>query len=591
MNNFQKNRYRNTRLSFLAGTFLFIITIATFFPTINHEFINYDDQQYVTENSMVIKGVTYEGFLWAFDNIDAGSWYPLTWLSHMLDCQIYGLFPGGHHFSSVLLHSINALLLFFLLKKMTGTSMPSFLVAAIFAVHPFHVEPVAWVSSRKDVLSTFFWLLTMISYTYYTLYGGVKRYLLVLFFFILGLMSKPMLITLPFILLTMDYWPLSRLTLEKLNNDGEQPHTYIESLTKFKSYTIGKLIVEKIPFFLISLIIIVITFIAQKKYEAVVSLETLPISSRISNIIVSYGCYIYKSILPVKFSVHYPFHMPLPLWQVAISLFILIVISCIAIRSRRIHPYLIVGWFWFIVTLIPVIGFIQIGSQTMADRYSYVPLVGLSIMFSWVLYNLFGTLNLKKIFPILIIFIIFILNVLTIAQLKHWQNGKSLFEHAVNMDNNNLRAHYNLGYAYAISGRPEDAIQHFNSALKDEKLRHEAYYNLGNAYQSLGLYEKAIFHYKAALANNPDYYSAALNLGSIYYYLHKYNEAIDYYLYVLQINPNHAGAHNNLGAIMIRQNNIEMAIYHFNMAIKIDPDNKMALKNLNKLKKGNLSIE
>ena len=586
MNNFLKAKHHNISNSFLAGIFLFLITITTFLPAVNHKFVNYDDQMYITENTMVIKGLTHEGILWAFSNIDAGSWYPLTWLSHMLDCQIYGLNPGGHHFTSILIHSINALLLFILLMKMTGASMPSFLVAAIFALHPLHVEPVAWASSRKDVLSTFFWILTMLSYTYYVRYGGIRRYLLVLLCFLLGLMSKPMLITLPFVLLLMDYWPLSRLTAGE-SNYGELTHTYLESPIVFKRSIISKLIVEKIPLFIMSFIVSVITFIAQKDYDAIAPLNAVPISSRISNIIVSYACYIYKSILPIKLSVHYPFYLQLPLWQVVISIFVLLVISYISLRFYRTHPYLIVGWLWFIGTLVPVIGFIQIGSQAIADRYSYVSQTGLSIMFSWAIFNLLETMHIKKIFPILIIFFISILDILTMNQLKYWQNGISLFQHAVNLDNNNLRAHNNLGCALANSGRPKDAIYHFNYALKDDRFKNEAHYNLGNAYRALGMYEKAIFHYKAALSIDPDYFKAALNLGAVYYHLHKYNEAIKYYQDVLRIDADNAGAHNNIGAIMAQQNNIEGAIYHFNMALKIDPHNKKAFKNLNKIKKEN----
>ena len=575
------NSYLRFSPSFLAGVFLFLITFAVFSPIIHHDFIRYDDHIYIIENDMVVKGLTHEGFIWAFTNISAGSWYPLTWLSHMLDCQLFGLNPGGHHFTSLLLHSINALMLFYLFKRMTGAFLPSLLVAAIFAFHPLHVEPVAWASSKKDILSTFFWILTMWSYYYYAKHGGIKRYLVVLTFFLMGLMSKPMLVTLPFVLILMDYWPIYRLDIGQSSNELDSQAIQINPTYHLSTHFL-KLIAEKIPLFILSLAFIFITYTTQKDYGAVIPLDSFSIFSRLANALISYVRYIYKSIMPIGLSVHYPLYASLPLWKIITSLLLLGTISFISIKFYRRYPYLIIGWLWFIITLVPVIGLIQIGDQSMADRYSYIPLIGLAIIFSWGLHHLLENF-LIKIFPILICILIIPLFILTTIQLSYWQNGITLFRHAVELDNNNLRAHNNLGFALAIVGEAQEAIPHFYRALDNKKIEYEAHFNLGNAFQTLKQYDKAIIHYRAALAIDPDYLKASLNLGSVYYYLHEYNKALNCFSNVLRINPKHTSAHNNIGVIMAQKNRINEATYHFKEAIKIDPDNIMAIKNLKKI--------
>ncbi len=575
------NPYLRFSPSFLAGVFLFLITFAVFSPIIYHDFIKYDDHIYITENDMVIKGLTLEGFGWAFTNISAGSWYPLTWLSHMLDCQVFGLNPGGHHFTSLLLHSINTVMFFYLFKRMTGAFLPSLLLAAVFAFHPLHVEPVAWASSRKDVLSTFFWILTMWSYIYYTKQGGIKRYLLVLLTFSMGLMAKPMLVTLPFVLILMDYWPICRLDIGQSSNKLDSQAIEINPTYHFSTHFL-KLIAEKIPLFILSLAFIFITYTTQKDYGAVMPLDSFSILSRLANALVSYISYIHKSIMPIGLSVHYPLYVSLPLWKITTSFLLLVIISFISIKFYRRYPYLIIGWLWFIVTLVPVIGLIQIGDQSMADRYSYIPLIGLAIIFSWGLHHLLEN-SIIKIFPILIFILIIPLIILTDIQLSYWQNGITLFGHAVELDNNNLRAHNNLGFALAIAGREQEAIPHFYMALDNKKILNDVHFNLGNAFQSLKQFDKAILHYKAALAIDHDYLKASLNLGSVYYYLNKYDEALNCFSNVLQINSNHAGAHNNIGVIMAQKNRINEATFHFKEAIKNDPDNIMAIKNLKKI--------
>jgi tetratricopeptide (TPR) repeat protein len=530
---------------------------------------------------MVIRGLTLEGFNWAFTNIFTGSWYPLTWLSHMLDCQLFGLNPRGHHFTGLLLHSINTVMIFYLLKQMTGLSLPSLLVALIFAFHPLHVEPVAWASSRKDLLSTIFWILTIWSYVYYSKKRGFKRYLLVLLLFSMGLMSKPMLVTLPFVLILLDYWPICRIDIgqssDKYSLQAIHTNQTCRPITHF-----FKLIAEKIPLIILSLAFIFLTYIAQKDYGAVVPLNSYSISSRLSNALVSYVSYICKSILPIGLSVHYPLNVSLPLWKVITSFSLLILISLISIRFYRRYPYLIIGWLWFIVTLVPVIGLIQIGNQSMAARYSYIPLIGLAIIFAFGLHHLLQNFRIY-IFSALICILIIPLIMLTTIQLGYWQNGITLFGHAVELDKNNLRAHNNLGFALAIAGRTQESIPHFYRALENKKMEYEAHFNLGNAFQTLKQYDKAILHYRAALAINPEYLKASLNLGSVYYYLHEYDKALNCFSNVLRINAGHAGAHNNIGVIMIQKGRINEAIFHFKEAIKNDPNNIMTIKNLKKI--------
>ncbi|MDB9822132.1 tetratricopeptide repeat protein [Deltaproteobacteria bacterium] len=574
--------YFDTDLSFLAGLLLFFITFALFAPVINHEFIHLDDPFYITQNDMVKKGLTLEGLIWAFTDISAGFWFPLTWLSHMLDCQIFGLNPDGHHFTSLLLHSINSLMLFYLFRRMTGALLPSLLVAAIFAVHPLHVEPVVWASSRKDVLSTFFWILTMWSYTYYVKQGGFKRYLLVLLSFSMGLMAKPMLVTLPFVLILMDYWPLFRLDAGQSSNKPDSQAIQSTSINHSRTHIL-KLITEKIPLFILSLISISITYIAEKNLEAIVSFEIHPLSARLTNAIISYIGYINKTILPVKLSVHYPRPDLLPSLQITNYFFFIILITFLAIKTHRRYPYFLFGWLWFLGTLVPVIGLIQIGSHSMADRYSYIPLIGLSIVFSWGLHHIFIKLRIIKIYPLISCTVILPLIILTNIQLSYWQNGIDLFKHALDVDSGNVFAEYNLGLVLANNGREMDAIAHFYRALGVRGLDHKIFFNLGNSFLSLGQDDLAISHYKYALEIDPDYIEALNNLGLVFYQLGRYDEAAHYFSRVLQINPNHASAHNNLGVIMSLQNRVAGAAFHFKEAIKTDPNNIMAIKNLEKI--------
>ena len=400
---------------------LFIIfsTLSVYWQIQHHDFINFDDNEYITENIHVQQNITLKSVIWAFTEFHSNNWHPVTWLSHMLDVEILGVNPGRHHLVNLLFHIINSLLLFSVLRKMTGNLWKSGFVAALFALHPLHVESVAWASERKDVLSTFFWMLTLIGYIRYVQRKSLQRYLIVVLFFILGLLSKPMLVTLPFVLLLLDYWPFRRIQFE------QQAIPWRDIL---------KLILEKIPLSLLAATSAYITFLAQTEGRVVKSLDQFPIGIRLSNALVSYVTYIFKMIFPTKLAVLYPHPGMYPLWKITGALFILICISFFAVKSARKYPYICIGWFWYTGTMIPVIGLVQVGMQSMADRYTYIPFIGLFIVITWGLSDLMGKFQYRKfcigfasllVFPILLI--------ITWKQIGYWKNSVTLYTHAINV--------------------------------------------------------------------------------------------------------------------------------------------------------------
>jgi len=362
---------------FFPILFLVVATLLVFWPVLNSEFINLDDGVYVTNNPNVQRGLTLENVKWAFTDTSAGFWHPLTWLSHMLDCQLFGLNPGAHHLTNLLFHLANTLLLFWVLKRMTGRPGASTFIAALFALHPLHVESVAWVSERKDVLSTFFWILTMGLYLRYVEQPGIHRYLLVLLSFTLGLMSKAMLVTLPFVLLLLDYWPLGRLLFKQDSKSSLLPDP---GMAHYQRLSPLRLVREKIPLLILSGTWCVLTFFAEKSLGAIGGLGTIPLGTRLANAISSYGLYLERTIWPRNLAVFYPYPDTIPLGQVIMGGFLLVGLSCIVIRYALSRPYLSVGWLWYLGTLVPVIGLVPVGSHVMADRYTYVPLIGLFIM-------------------------------------------------------------------------------------------------------------------------------------------------------------------------------------------------------------------
>jgi Flp pilus assembly protein TadD len=594
---------------------LVLATVVVYWQVANHDFIHHDDTQYVSENPHVQTGFTRQSLVWAFTTTHAANWHPLTWLSHMLDCQLYDLNPMGHHLTNLLLHLANTLLLFIVLKQMTGAIWRSGLVAALFALHPLHVESVAWVAERKDVLSTFFWLATMWTYGRYVAAPGSRRYLCTLFLFALGLMAKPMLVTLPFVLLLLDYWPLRRFQAGPAGSNDQGQVQLPLSLLRTRTPS-SRLIWEKAPLFIFSLASCVVTFLVQQKGGAVETVEAFPFTIRISNALVSYVSYMGKMIWPQSLAVFYPHPgTSLPGWQTVAAGLLLICITIGVIRAGRKRAYLTVGWLWYLGTLVPVIGLVQVGAQALADRYTYVPLIGLFIMISWFIPDLLAAWRHRGIvLGGAAVTVVSALMVCTWMQLQHWKNDLTLFEHAITVTSNNYLAHDSLGNALAEQGKLDQAITHYNAALRikpnslnthnnlgvafleggdiDKALTHyyaalrlksdsaETHNNLGVAFFSMGQLNKAISHYLTAIELDPTFGKAYNNLGNVLFQQGKLDEAIIQYHKALEIKTNYPEAHNNLGAALAQQGKLNEAIIQFEKALWLKPDYAQARKNL-----------
>ncbi len=460
------------RREILVCLFLLLSTLAVYWQIRKYEFVSYDDTFYVTNNSFVRSGLSSESLIWALTTGHASNWHPVTWLSHILDVELYGMNPGSHHLTNLLFHIANTLLLFFVLKQMTGVLWQSSFVAALFALHPLHVESVAWVSERKDVLSTFFWMLTILSYIRYLKYHTLAGYLLTLLFFILGLMAKPMLVTLPFVLLLLDYWILNNIKKTEYHHQTIKTDSYISHFSLLTSHF--SLLIEKIPFFIFAGASSIITFFVQKNWGAVSSLDACSFHLRASNAFISYISYIGKMFMPYRLAILYPFPDTIPLWKTAGAFLLIISISFIVIRNMRKHPYLIVGWLWYMGTLVPVIGLVQVGIQSMADRYTYIPLIGLFIIIAWgvsefinkiynhslkLLKTPITSIRIKIWLAVLSAGLLSVFMAVTWLQTRYWKDSTVLFEHALSVTTDNKLAHYGLGDVLLSQGRFDEAVQ------------------------------------------------------------------------------------------------------------------------------------
>jgi tetratricopeptide (TPR) repeat protein len=555
------------RRQMLVCLFLIVATLVVFWQVSNHDFLNFDDNTYVTENQRVQAGFTGEGIIWAFTTTHANFWHPLTWLSYMLDCQLFGLEAGLHHLSNLLLHVANSILVFLVFSRMTGALWRSGLVAALFALHPFHVESVAWVSERKDTLSTLFWLLTMASYVWYVKRPGVNRYLTVLLFYVLGLMAKPMLVTLPFVLLLLDYWPLGRFQIELsggLISHLKKPQQRLVSL---------RLVGEKMPLIVIAGALSVLAFLAQQSGGAIGSLDKYPISMRIANALVSYASYIGKMIWPQHLALPYPHPGIVPLWQAAGAGLFLLSASVLVVRWARKHPYLIVGWFWYLGTLVPVSGLVQVGSHAMADRYTYVPLIGLFIMVAWGVSDLVPKWRHRNlVMTISTGFVLSALMVTSWLQVGRWKNSVTLFTHTLKVTSHNVKAHNNLGTALLDQGRLAEAAAHFSEALRINPYNAALRYNLGLALLRQENLQEAVARFSEALRMNPNLMAAHRDLGTALLRQGKPDQAIVHYSEALRIEPDSAPVHHNLGNVLLSQGRFGEAIAHFSEVLRITPD-------------------
>ena len=628
----------NLRRTILVCVLLSAATLATFWPVVRCDFVNLDDSTYVVENPAVQAGFTWKSVAWAFTTDCAANWHPLTWLSHMLDVQLFGLNPGGHHLTSLLLHAANTLLLFFLLKQMTAAPWRSAFVAALFALHPLHVESVAWISERKDVLSTFFLLLALLTYARYVKgsatggqfktrqpksqtgepaaavrsrksgvrdpesgvpssgFGSKGRacrlwYLAALFFFALGLMSKPMLVTLPFLLLLLDYWPLQRLELKTPN-------------LKFK--TLLSLLVEKLPFFALAAVSCLVTFAAQKNIGAVAGLGYFSLSTRVLNALASYALYLRKMIWPADLAVFYP-HSSAGLPELAAeSLVVLAGLSVLAFINFRKRPWLVVGWLWYLGALVPVIGIVQVGLQARADRYTYIPLIGIFIGITWGVADLTMAWPRRKIaLAAAALMVVGACGGLASFQVRQWKNSETLFHHALAATTDNMIAHNQMGIALAAQGKNDEAAIHFAEAVRIQPHYLLALGNLGLSLVRQGKPEEGMGYFRAALAINPRNAKVHFNLGlalaiegkfkeaasefeaacqldpgSVNFRivlaealakLGKTNEAAGYFQEALKLQPNHAQAHWRYGMLLASTGKLKEALDHLRKAVRLQP--------------------
>lgn len=520
---------KNRWLDFGICILLAVITWLVFGQTLRHDFVNVDDVDYVLKNLEVARGLTIEGIIWAFTHFHASNWHPLTWISHMLDCQLYGLNPSGHHLTNVLLHSVTAVLLFLVLQQMTAARWRSAFVAAIFAIHPLRVESVAWVAERKDVLSGLFLVLTIGAYARYARRPSAMGYTLVAVLFALGLMCKPMLVTLPFVLLLLDYWPLDRWGGGENRNIFRLPR---------------RLFLEKLPLFALAAASCLVTLFAQK--GAIQPFTGVSLPFRVFNAFTSYAVYLRQLFWPSDLAALYPF----PAGSVGVggilSLALLAGIS-IAVFAWRRHRYLVTGWLWYLIMLGPVIGIVQVGIQAHADRYSYLPQIGLYLLLTWAVADLcagwrYRRLLLGTLSVVLLAALIFVAR----TQAAYWQNSQSLWTHAIACTSDNAMAHTNLGEAFYEKGMLDEAMAHYRTALQIDSNQTLAHSALGLALLETGRPDESVRHLLRALEINPNFADAHYNLGNTFMETGQANDAIAHFNRAVEINPNDVQALNNM---------------------------------------------
>jgi len=539
---------------------LALVTLAVYWPVLDAGFINYDDQGYVTDNPCVKAGLTWPGVVWAFTTDHTGNWHPLTWLSHMLDCQLFGMKAGGHHLSNVALHIINALLLFLVLGNLTGALWRSAMVAALFALHPLHVESVAWVSERKDVLCMLFWILTVGAYAKYARVPTAASYALVLLLFAFCLMAKPMGVTLPFVLLLLDYWPLKRIAFPLR-------HTLRSVLLH--------LVWEKLPLLALAILSSVVTLIVQHRAGAVAAVSALPIELRLANALASYVLYLKKMLWPTGLAPLYPYSVSAPIELMAVAVLVLAGFSLLAFKCSRQRPYLVVGWLWYLGTLVPVIGLVQVGNQSMADRYTYIPLTGLFICVVWGAADL--TANWRCRTPILAAAAALTLIpycVLTTAQAWQWKDSETLFRHTLAVTADNAIAHYNLGCVLVTQGKINEAADHFAEVVRILPTFADARSDLGQALVRQGKIEDAIASFHQALRYNPNFRQAHFGLASVLTEQGKFEEADEHWMAVLQLTAtNQWVVYDQHGLLLAKQGKAEAALVQFSKAVEINSKN------------------
>jgi tetratricopeptide (TPR) repeat protein len=562
-------------IGLVAGTF------AAYEPVRKNGFVNYDDDTYITKNSGVSGGITRDSVILAFKQYHFYMWHPLTTLSHMLDCQLFGLNPLGHHLISLLFHIANAMLLFWILINLTGAIWASAFVAAVFALHPVQVDAVVWAAERKTVLSGFFWFLTIAAYIRYTKKPGTGRYILLFFIYGLCIMTKPVVVTLPFVLLLLDYWPLGRVQYKQdttiANSNMSTPKERVGQKT-----SAGWLVIEKIPLFVLSGILSVMTVVAQQSGGVLAATGKISLDYRIANAFISYIKYIGKMIWPSRLAVYYPYdYANLTNTIIAACALVFILITVFSIYVCRRRRYVVVGWLWYVGTLVPVIGLIQAGSQSMANRYMYVPMLGLLIMIAWGIKDLtINRRNIRAVAGILTVVAIISMIILTRIQTGYWKNNFTLFEHTLKVTKNNGIAENNYGCAFLDARQFDEAVLHFNNALRINPANSEARNNLGKALVKLKRPVEAAACFTEILRRNGDsaeiHYRLAVALGM----QEKYDEAIKHLTKVLDLEPDYPDAQNKMGFAMLATGKPKEAVGYFNKALRISKDQSDVYVNL-----------
>ena len=603
-----------TRNVTLVCAGLFLLVVWTFWPSVSNDFVNLDDPMYVCENVHVLNGLTWQGVGWAFSSLDGGFWHPLTWLSLMLDCQMFGLRAGGHHMISLLLHAATTLLLFLAFRRMTGATWGSAAVAALFALHPLHVESVAWVSDRKDVLGAFFWMLALLSYAVYVerfqararesapgpgphvprfRFCAAPCYVLCLCFFVCGLMSKATVLTLPFILLLLDWWPLGR----------------------FQVSTVRPLLFEKLPFVVAGAIAGLVSVYGQNNLGALPDVAQFPVADRLSNAVLSYACYLTQTFWPFDLAAYYPYPATFPLGPTVAVALLGLSASALLLWAARQHRYLVVGWLWYGVTLLPVIGLVQVGGHARADRYTYLPLIGLFIMVVWASQDLAKRWRYQvAVLSSVAVLTVSVCLLLTRRQIGYWRDSETLLRHAIAVTRDNHMAQNNLGVALTKQGQLDEAVSRLQEAIRIAPNYAEAYNNLGTALAMQGQLDDAIARFQVALRLKPHYaqahndLGAALgrqgrmdeaipqleeavrlapafadarcNLGDALAAKSRFDEAITQYQQAILLNPNYPDMHNHLGIALSSKGRLDEAISHFQQALKLNPDYAEAHGNL-----------
>jgi len=560
---------------------LIAISWAVFGQTLGHGFVNYDDPLYVSENRQIQLGLSWQNIGWAFGHVHSHNWHPLTTMSHMLDCQMFGLNPGWHHFINVLLHSASAVLLFLLLEQTTLAVWRSAFVAAVFAVHPLRVESVAWISERKDVLSGFFFFLTLLAYVHYARKPNLFRYAVTLILFVFGLLSKPMLVTLPAVLLLLDYWPLGRWPGSKtyhgaaerqLLSGNEQARTVSPSqhLNASGSGTVTRLVLEKIPLFLLSIGSAIATLIAQR--GGILQMAHLPFTWRIANAASVYLIYMVQMFWPVKLAVIYPHPGRLPLWETAVAIVALIGFTAFLFGMRKQHRYLITGWLWYLIMLVPVLGLIQVGSQAHADRYTYLPQIGLYIGLVWAVSDLLAPWRHRREFcAVAAPLIIALLAWRAWIQTGYWRDSERLWNRTLAVTGQNDFAHFAFGEYLLNAGRLDAAIAQFKIVLASHPNEPDANFQMGYALMEKGDSDAAIGHFEQTLKIKSEDPDTETNLGNLLLQSGRTADAVEHYRVVVRRSPRSALGHYNLAVGLHRDRRFPEAILHYKAALEIDP--------------------